>query len=183
MENLIKNAKEKQIGDLKRIIQALDDSHQENAEWHVIEFSKADLSDDGIDKLAECIPKTGKYLYFFTTDSFKGLPEAFQDAQSKNREIKFTRLNRVVDDSQHNEQSVVCLYVGSSNHLSQRFKSHCGKVAAGTYAIKFSYWLSDNIPIKFFYREIAGDNVVLQNIEDGLWELKQTVFGKKGGKL
>ena len=76
------------------------------------------------------------------------------------------------------------LYVGSSNNLHKRFKEHCGYASKSTYAIKFKEWLTDDkIEIKFNYIKLDTDNqLILQNIENGLWKTMNPIFGKYGSK-
>lgn len=171
MENILSLAKNHQIKLLQETLEKLNKLN-EPSEQKTISFSIKDILDDsGIEKLAKQLPKSWKFIYFFTSLEYHNIPNLFRS--NHNKEIKFTKLNK-------NEVSEN-LYVGSSSSLRNRFKQHCGKWYKGTYAIKFRAWLTNsNIKIDFHYFKIeASDQDVLQNIEDGLWDIMRPIFGKK----
>lgn len=179
--DIIARAKARQTADLMQIIQVLDSfSQTKNYEVKEVAFVSPDIAtNDAVNKLAKDMPTKEKYIYYFTADKFKDIPELFQSG-TENSDIKYTHLNTARKPTDYPD----VLYVGSSNNLAKRFKEHCGMASEKTYAIKFRDWLHDGIRVKFFYFQLDTNNqVILQNIEDGLWKLMQPIFGKMGGNV
>ena len=131
--------------------------------------------DQEIERIANIIPVTGRFIYYFSSAETPRVIASFTDyTDSANKR------------SRYNDQHLIspCLYVGSSKSLRKRFKEHCGICNKATYALKFKNWIKDHpIQLEFHYCEIhTDDQEILQNLEDGLWLRLKPVFGKYGGK-
>jgi hypothetical protein len=175
MNNILTIAKNFQIEYLKDTIIELE-NFQEIDNFQQIKFTITDiLIYENLNYLTNNIPSTGKFIYFFNTNQSDLVFGHFLNYKNKEN-IKLTRKNNF-DKSEN-------LYVGSSNNLHKRFKEHCGYASKSTYAIKFKEWLTDDkIEIKFNYIKLNTENqLILQNIENGLWKTMKPIFGKYGSK-
>lgn len=77
------------------------------------------------------------------------------------------------------------LYVGSSHSISKRIGEHFGLGYRGTYALQMKIWvagLDGSMKISIARLDAAIDRNVLQAVEDGLWQIDQPMFGRRGGK-
>lgn len=78
-----------------------------------------------------------------------------------------------------------CFYVGSSRSLATRLKEHLGYGARGTYALQLTHWATAlPLQLDFVCARYAKDTsaVVVQALEDTLWEARQPMFGRRGAK-
>ena len=77
------------------------------------------------------------------------------------------------------------LYVGRSWSVQSRTRQHlnadCSK---NTYALRLSGWAEEfDLRVELLIWEFAGiTDLTLQVIEDGLWDLLQPLFGRRGAK-
>ena len=76
------------------------------------------------------------------------------------------------------------IYVGRSRTLRQRMNQHFGADHNGTFALHLSRWAQDiEAALVVCFTEFVGlDDLVVQAIEDGIWETLSPAFGKKGAR-
>lgn len=76
------------------------------------------------------------------------------------------------------------LYVGRSQTLRSRLKQHLDAGNEGIYAMHMLRWCSGiEAKIKIYcYRFDAKPNLIVQALEDGLWDRFRPMFGRKGEK-
>jgi len=80
----------------------------------------------------------------------------------------------------HSESA--CLYVGRSQKLRSRLKQHLDAGSEGVYAMHMLRWclgIEATIRIQC-YRFDQQPNLIVQALEDGLWESFRPMFGRKG---
>lgn len=85
--------------------------------------------------------------------------------------------------SQWNDGVGRCLYVGSSQKVTQRLKEHLGFGAKGTYALNLIYWSRDiDLPLTFRVLKFPEnvDYRLIQHLEDVIWEKETPLFGRQG---
>jgi hypothetical protein len=79
-----------------------------------------------------------------------------------------------------------CLYVGGSKSLALRTKQHLGmSESKKTYSLQLSLWASGlgmNLRIHCARYEVETDPIVVQALEDALWDEKEPMFGKRGAR-
>jgi hypothetical protein len=151
-----------------------------------IEFSSADLSNPAaLAKLHAKFPRGKKgtlYLYQLSLDGEENAVAS--RAREAFRTVRAARTrNMSRDNVQHPDSEF--LYVGSSEGLYDRFRTHLG-VGKGrkTWALYLSAWavpLNARFAVEYyeFDHAIAGD---VELIEGVLWDSLRPLFGKKGGK-
>ena len=92
-----------------------------------------------------------------------------------------------VDDRAYarlNDESAT-LYVGSSHSISKRIGEHFGLGYRGTYALQMKIrvaGLDGSVKISIARFDAAIDRIVLQAVEDGLWQIHQPMFGRRGAR-
>lgn len=98
------------------------------------------------------------------------------------RTYKLSRKNELTDDS-------VALYVGSSRDFASRLQQHFGFGFEGTYALHLKRWVPENLyhtPMALEYWTVRdGEQVrpiVLQAVEDYLWDHSRPAFGRRGSR-
>jgi hypothetical protein len=76
------------------------------------------------------------------------------------------------------------LYVGRSQKLRSRLKQHLGEEGHTTYAMHLQRWATEfDIQASISYMKFNGvEDLLVQAIEDGLWESLKPAFGRKGGR-
>lgn len=168
---------------LKRAIQIL---NIPEAGPKKILFSSSDLSDvAALAKLHDQFPRKKEgafYLYRLSLDdkheaTASGVRKAFRGAR-KNGERNMSR-----DNESHPVS--VSLYVGTSEDMHHRFRTHLG-IGQGktTWALYLSAWavpLKAKFVVEFFeFKETTAEDAEL--IEGVLWDSLLPLFGKKGGK-
>jgi hypothetical protein len=127
------------------------------------------------------VPGDGEFVvYRFQTET----PEEFHAAfpQSSTCSYKLSRKNELTDDG-------VTLYVGSSRSFASRLQQHFGFGAEATYSLHLKRWVPEtlsNTPLVLEYWTVRDSKqvrpVVLQALEDYLWDHSQPVFGRRGSK-
>lgn len=127
------------------------------------------------------LPKEGEFVvYRLQTEE----PEEFHSAfpASSACAYKLSRKNELTDDS-------VTLYVGSSRSFASRLQQHFGFGSEGTYSLHLRRWASETLCDTLLVLEYwtVRDSkqvrpVVLQTLEDYLWDHSQPVFGRRGSK-
>jgi NurA-like 5'-3' nuclease len=76
------------------------------------------------------------------------------------------------------------LYVGRSHKLRSRIRQHLGSNYKGTYALHMQRWaenFDEKIEIQYF-KLVDQDNLLVQSVEDSLWQKLRPAFGRKGDK-
>lgn len=75
-----------------------------------------------------------------------------------------------------------CLYVGRSGKLRSRLRQHLGAGSEGIYAMHMHRWCAGiEATIKIYcYRFDKQSGLIVQALEDGLWDGFQPMFGRKG---
>ena len=74
------------------------------------------------------------------------------------------------------------IYVGSSNSLKSRINQHLGNSSEKVYSLHLKNWfgeIDNEIDLEYYIipKEYSGLANILEN---GLWDLKKPLFGKKG---
>lgn len=151
-----------------------------------IEFSSRDLSDpDTLAQLHNQFPRETpeiSYLYRISLDGddesvASRAREAFRSMRSAGT------LNMSRDNAEHPDSN--SLYVGTSESLYARFRTHLGKgEGTTTWALYLAAWavpLNAKFVVEYyeFKRAVAED---VELIEGVLWDSLRPLFGKKGGK-
>lgn len=156
-----------------------------------IETSK--LSDKYISDILKDIP--AGYAKDYSETDFIYIFE-IQDASSELKSQMFEGLCdlRGMQDSEGFEgKKDVCrpihsqseyLYVGRSQKLKSRLKQHLDAGSEGIFAMHLLRWgASIDARIKIYcYRFDRQPNLIIQALEDGLWDNFQPMFGRKGEK-
>ncbi|MGF6570038.1 hypothetical protein ABH945_002149 [Paraburkholderia sp. GAS333] len=143
------------------------------------EFSNAEELRCRLGELS--LPAKGDFVvYRFQTD----VPGKFHAVfpESSVRSYKLSRKNEVTDDG-------VTLYVGSSRDFASRLLQHFGFGFEGTYALHLTRWVPESLrqtQIVLEYWTVRNCNqvrpIVLQTLEDYLWDHSRPVFGRRGSK-
>lgn len=76
------------------------------------------------------------------------------------------------------------LYVGRSKSLKTRLRQHLGAGGAGVYAMHLERWATGiDADLSISYMQFVNQHdLLVQAIEDGIWESLRPAFGRKGGK-
>ncbi|VBB17011.1 hypothetical protein [Burkholderia stabilis] len=127
------------------------------------------------------LPESGEFVvYRFQTEA----PEAFHAAFPERTacSYKLSRKNELTDDG-------VTLYVGSSRSFASRLQQHFGFGPEGTYSLHLKRWVPETLcrtPLVLEYWTVLDGKqtrpIVLQALEDYLWDHSQPVFGRRGSK-
>ena len=99
-------------------------------------------------------------------------------AKAKIEKVEARAYARLNDESE-------TLYVGSSHNISKRISEHFGLGYRGTYALQMKNWvagLDGSVQISIARFDAAIDRSVLQAVEDGLWQMDQPMFGRRGAR-
>jgi len=157
----------------------------------IVEFETVKLNDKYIVEILNDIPagyakalKDTDFIYVFSLknasaelqkDIFQGLCASRDIQDSKDFEGKkdFCRAN-------HSQSE--CLYVGRSQKLKSRLKQHLDAGGEGIFAMHMLRWIA-GISIKaeiHCYQFDGKSNLIIQALEDGLWDQFKPMFGRKG---
>jgi hypothetical protein len=146
-------------------------------------FSTANIN---VDKLAQDIPVgSGQddYIYIF---KIIGENKTCRMLSAK-MEIEKKRLgkkNQDLPQINHSNNDSEYLYIGRSQKLRNRIRQHLGLKYRGTYAMHMKSWstsLNEEVAIYYFRLE-NYDNILVQTVENSLWETLKPCFGRKGEK-
>ncbi len=78
------------------------------------------------------------------------------------------------------------LYVGTSASIVSRLREHLWRAPRKTYAMKIGSWSGENLEatlcVKVFAVLGQQPEVIAQEVEDALWDLRRPSLGKRGGK-
>ena len=156
-----------------------------------IETSK--LNDKYISELLKTIPagyakeyKETDFIYAFEIqDATNELKEKIFNGLCTSRDIQNSEDFEEKKDfcrAIHSDSSY--LYVGRSQKLKSRLKQHLDAGSEGIFAMHMLRWTSSiNATIKVYcYQFDKQPNLVVQALEDGLWDCFQPMFGRKGEK-
>lgn len=156
---------------------------------YTLKFSTSEVSKEKIDEVVNELPvssdKDFDFIYLFKVTgenkNISGIKHCFtaeKDRQSKNTKEKndLCRVNKN-DSKQY-------FYVGRSHNIRSRIRQHLSKGYKGTYALHMERWctsLSENIEVLIFQYQ-GEENMVIQALEDALWDHLKPCFGRKGDK-
>ncbi|EIA1769891.1 GIY-YIG nuclease family protein [Vibrio parahaemolyticus] len=156
-----------------------------------LEFETLELNEKYIKDLLNSVPAgyakalaETDFIYIFEIENsndsiqaeiFEHLASARQDQHIKDEKKDYCRVNHA--NSQH-------LYVGRSKKLRSRLSQHLGSENGGLFAMHLSRWSTQiNAKIKVSYYQLDNeDNLLVQALEDGLWDELKPMFGRKGDK-
>ncbi|ANC44730.1 hypothetical protein A6P55_11520 [Pandoraea pnomenusa] len=127
------------------------------------------------------LPAEGEFVvYRFQTEAPIEFHAAFPESAA--RTYKLSRKNELTDDGD-------TLYVGSSRNFASRLQQHFGFGFEGTYALHLKRWVPETLchtPLVLEYWTVRDSKqvrpIVLQTLEDYLWDHSQPVFGRRGSK-
>lgn len=157
------------------------------------EFQLAKLSDSYIEEVVKTVPAgyTKKYeetdfLYIFKLiDADEAKKKSIVDNFKKSRDIQNTKgFEGKKDCCRYNEQLSDYLYIGRSQKLRSRLKQHLGAANKGIFAMHMLRWsagLECTIEVSF-YEFKSQDNLIVQALENALWQSFSPMFGRKGEK-
>lgn len=76
------------------------------------------------------------------------------------------------------------IYVGRSKTLRARLRQHLGAKSGGVYSLHLQRWATSvDVDIRISYLKFSGeDDLLVQAIEDGIWQSLTPAFGRKGGR-
>src|SRR5690606_843826 len=112
-------------------------------------------------------------------DEKAGISRLFREARELQAEEGY---DGKVDYCKDNECLSQYLYVGRSKKLRSRLAQHLGARHEGIYAMHLQRWatpISCDIDISY-YRIDGKANLVIQAIEDGVWQTLQPMLGRQG---
>jgi len=120
------------------------------------------------------------YIYIYKANNKAELMR-INDSYAKSREQNteqraFARINKGSSESQ-------VLYVGSSHSIGQRTKDHLGFSSKSVFSLQIFHWcreLDGGIDLEILRFSPGTDSVILQSIEDGLWNKFKPMFGRQG---
>ncbi|WP_153135328.1 GIY-YIG nuclease family protein [Paraburkholderia agricolaris] len=127
------------------------------------------------------LPDEGEFVvYRFQTEAPGEFHAAFPESSA--RTYKLSRKNELTEDG-------VALYVGSSRNFASRLQQHFGYGFEGTYALHLKRWVPEKLsrtPLVLEYWTILDSEqarpIVLQTVEDYLWDHSRPIFGRRGSK-
>ena len=131
-------------------------------------------------------------IYIFTAKNFPyagdEIGKIFEGSKKENK-ILFPRINEHSPDWKNvKSNEPVCLYVGSSEHISQRLKEHLFLCNPTAHALHLEGWYPHDLPFSISLWDFTnflhcenGDEY-FQSIEDILWDHYKPLFGRHGKK-
>lgn len=140
-------------------------------------------------QLCEVAPKSkmaSDYLYIIhiedkekSRELCKQLKEDAHKEERRKAKVGYSRVN-----CRNDNDTSATLYVGRSKNLKSRLRQHLGAESLKPYALHMELWATCNdLEVTIDYMHFEGrDNLLVQAIEDGLWESLRPVFGRKGSK-
>lgn len=104
------------------------------------------------------------------------------EKNSKTSAYKLSKANDLKDSSS--------FYVGSSKlkNIKTRTFNHLGLGSKGVYSLHMSQWLpniktENTVVFEYYSLNTADDQMILEAIEQALWDIKKPMFGKRSGLL
>lgn len=162
-------------------------------EANVLDIQTSQLSDEYISESVREVPagyakelKNTDFIYIFEVQSSdvsqnKEIFEAFCSSRNSQNSEEFKGkkdfCRPIHSDSKY-------LYVGRSKHLRSRLKQHLNAGSEGIFAMHMLRWCSDiNVDIKIYYYKFDNlKNLLVQALEDGLWNELSPMLGRRGGR-
>jgi len=151
-----------------------------------IKFSSADLSNhDTLSQLHDQFPRKEKGVFYLYQLSLDGEGEVLASRVRRAfRKARATGKRNMSRDNE-NHQDSSSLYVGTSESLYERFRTHFGRGdGTTTWALYLSAWavpLKAKFSVEYYeFKETIAEDVEL--IEGVLWDSLRPLFGKKGGR-
>ena len=145
------------------------------------------LSSESLKELLKSVPSgyakadsDTDYIYVIQiSDGATGMVGELQTQLQKEKKngTDYPRINAAHQDG-------ITLYVGRSRNLKKRLREHLGAEAPGVYALHLKRWapsVKAEIVISVIRFHETHD-LVVQTIEDGIWETLKPAFGRKGGR-
>jgi hypothetical protein len=165
---------------LQRAGQVRSEEPEEYKMWS-ISSQNLQASDQFFLEIKKWAGKNGKFIYAIQAKpgmSPQKIRQTFVDASDRMK-----RDGR--NCSRLNEKHVAdfWLYVGRSEKLHSRMKEHFGHGSKSTYSLQMIHW-SESLELQLElhcarYREDIHD-LVLQSLEDQLWDDLRPMFGRRG---
>ena len=132
----------------------------------------------------------GIYI-FFCDDKVKEKIKDFYPKSKKGENL--SKYNEENFDDKDKENSLNCLYVGSSKELKSRLREHCDDKPKGPYAMHIGSWKNwltqeelKNGQIKIEILKLENQNEYfpdqIQFYEDVLWDYYKPLLGRRGSK-
>jgi hypothetical protein len=158
-----------------------------------IEFQLEKLSDSYIEEVVKTVPagyakeyEETDFLYILKlVDADEAKKKAIADNFTKYRDIQNTEgFEGKRDCCRYNDKQSDYLYIGRSQKLRSRLRQHLGATNEGIFAMHMLRWsagLECKIEVSFYKFE-SQDNLIVQALEDGLWQSFCPMFGRKGEK-
>ena len=160
---------------------------------NIIEFELSELSDKYINDTLKTVPagysqefSETDFIYVFklidTNKTKKNLiSDRFNDSRSLQKTEDFEGKK---DFCRRNEGLSDYLYIGRSQKLRSRLKQHLGAGNEGIFAMHMLRWatrVQGKVEISYYQFDLF-DNLIIQALEDGLWQCFNPMFGRKGEK-
>lgn len=157
------------------------------------EFQLEKLSDHYIEEVVKQVP--AGYAKEYEETDFLYIFKLLDADDTKKKSIagnftKYRDIQNVVgfegkkDCCRYNEKMPDYLYIGRSQKLRSRLKQHLGAANEGIFAMHMLRWsagLEFRIEVSY-YEFKSQDNLIIQALEDGLWQSFSPMFGRKGEK-
>ncbi|MBT9096347.1 hypothetical protein KFZ76_01310 [Methylovulum psychrotolerans] len=152
-------------------------------EIKIVSFNVNNFSVDHVISQISKILARNDYIYIFKTcgqnrDNRKFRNELLKAKKTQEKgEKDFPKVNEANKGTQY-------LYVGRSHKLKNRIRQHLDDGYKGTYAMHMKRWcdsLNETVEILYFELE-DKDNLLVQAVEDALWDKLRPCFGRKGDK-
>jgi hypothetical protein len=157
------------------------------------EFQLEKLSDHYIEEVVKKVP--AGYAKEYEETDFLYIFKLLEADDNKKNSIagNFTKYRNIQstdgfegkkDCCRYNEKLSDYLYIGRSQKLRSRLKQHLGAANEGIFAMHMLRWsagLECRIEVSY-YEFKSHDNLIIQALEDGLWQSFFPMFGRKGEK-
>ena len=170
---------------MKKVLSLL--SGTSTYERGAIRFNPKELCDEwSLKLLLDRFPGSSEssyylYLIYFVEDNSSihaAARSSFENYRKKNSQNKLSRFNANHPPSRN-------IYVGTSQDLRSRFRSHLGYgQGKSTWGLYLRHWASrieSEIQIDYFkFKTIPECDIAL--VESVIWDSLRPMFGKKGGK-
>ncbi|MCD9555765.1 hypothetical protein GRJ22_04780 [Photobacterium carnosum] len=174
---------ESAINDARKKLRHIDNKLKifEFPEFSKIEFSTEQMNVEDIIKDIPIGNGDEDYIYIFKV---KGKTQSNRECISILEHFKNTLTDVLFPRINHDNKGTQYLYVGRSHKLRNRMSHHLSNKYIKTYGLHMECWVrsvSETIEIQYF-KLTNEDNLVVQSIEDALWEKFRPAFGRKGDK-
>ena len=154
-------------------------------EIHTLTVNLRELSHERIEELLEDVP-TGYAKKDKATDFVYIIQVSDQDA------AKTAQLKALLEESrkagndysrvhQRNEESQT-LYVGRSKTFRARLRQHLGTGDQGVFSLHLQRWATSvDVDITIYFMAfLKADDLLVQAVEDGIWDFLKPAFGRQG---